>query len=400
MSHGIKINFEFDLDEFAKLIDADNFNKEAMEYALESFQSKVKGNTTIGNLRCAMFEAIHTANSQMFVNVKGADLWFNDRLLSNDNDIMIDIVGLWNNSTLMVKPTKSVLEFTDAFFNHGTLTKNKHCLRAAIWNALTESVQTKDVKRWDVFCAAILQFWSENKNDEEFIKNAQIFTTHLFQFDPQPLRSFCGFKLLNIMMGTSLSLGIIKDVLFDESILYETDGHGTNPLMHCILENDLNTMDFILNFGLDLEINVDDSNNLLDFAVIYGSIEMSEKMNAFKELQHQKRLIVQQHSVFIQEKIPSVIVDEIAEFLVGEKIVKMIGTEELKQNEENERNLYDELEQSIVEYRREHCLSPTASDLSQTESVEVTLSRFRNQSSANELFEIEERKSQISVASN
>eukprot|EP01083_Nonionella_stella_P109434 319106_1 len=122
----IKINFEFDVQSFNNIVS--DLDHSVLKFSLQPFHKHLRGNTTVGSLRSSLFEAIHDANPTISSKCKGVDLHFNDKLLDTDSKMLIDIVHLWNNSTLTITPSKSVLHFVDAFFDYSELYQNKRLL--------------------------------------------------------------------------------------------------------------------------------------------------------------------------------------------------------------------------------------------------------------------------------
>ena len=408
----IRLNFEFDIKAFEETVEDSNLVlnhllneqipklniKERLDFCLEPFTAEIKGNTHIGTLRSSLYEAVHKANPQLFAGCRGVELWFDNKLLDIDSDTIIDIVGLWHGSKVVISPSKSVLQFVDAFLNFSELSRNTHCLHSLIWNALNESVKGRNLQIWDMFCTEILQHWLTNKR--LFANQARVFLGYLLQFDPHPLRSFCGCKLMNVMMGTELSVEILKKLLIDQSILWEVDEDGTNPLTHCILENDMKALEYIMEFGIDLDTNIDDTNTIYDFIMIYGSFDMNLMAQDYERKLKEKKEIIQNHEVFLKEEFPMDLVNEIGGFLLGSEIMKPSRDSEKEEEEkkENEDKIFDEIEQSILTYCKEE---KKYNDLSSPnpDSIEFLSACHRQESSANNLYEIEERLSIISCAS-
>ena len=308
----ISLHIDFDVTKFGTLCKGDNSENET----LKPFTIKMSGDTTIGFVRASSFESLQKSHSKLFSECRGIDVYFKGNKLEEDDRTLIDIVGFWNGSTLTLSPSESVLDFVTAFLHHSDLYDKKEFIHLMLWNALHESVQIKEMSIWRNFVAQIFEFWVWNK--DIFVTGSEVLLDHLFRFDSDPLRDYEGYRLLNVVMGTHQSVPVLRRVMIDDSILWITDHQGVDALVSCVLENDLDAFEYLMEFGVPLNAEIDiNTGSFADLVRDFGSKEMIGFMDRYPQSAQQKREVIRNHDTILREGIPVALTEEITSFLLG-----------------------------------------------------------------------------------
>lgn len=108
----------------------------------------------------------------------------------------------------------------------------------------------------------------------------------------------------------------------DDSLLFTNDDEHTSPLSNCILEDDLDALDFIFEYGIDLNRMIDHTHTVREFINHFGTETVKYLMNDYKNRLLNKRNIVNNHSIFQTDQlnVPLDITNLIADFAFGSQV--------------------------------------------------------------------------------